>query len=161
MNVYYNGRSYNLNNEEDKAAYNEVMAERKAASAEKDNKALLDGLIEKANKGEHSKFEYLTNMDAAFGAATVLKALRLTVKGFKKSSKKLFKQYIKTGSYSYLLAYKQMKDFCIFYTVEIYTLKEMCSEFLAYAIRHIKFLAEGNERPKEDCKDWRNPANRA
>lgn len=160
MIAYCEGKSYDLDNEEDKAEYNRITTERKERQNKTDAQFFLNSLIDKAAKGEHTKFEYLRNMDSALGAATVLKALRKMLKSLKVTRNKLFRKYKKTGGYTFLVAYRQLKDTCEFYTVEIKTLRSMCLEFLSYAFRHLRFLADGNERPESECVDWRNPKNR-
>lgn len=157
MIAYCEGKSYDLDNEEDEAEYNKKRKERQnRANAQ----AFLIGLIDKAAKGEHTKFEYLRNMDSALGAAAVLKALRKMLKSLKINRNKFFRKYKKTGDYTFLVAYRQLKDTYEFYTIEIKILRSMCLEFLSYAFRHLRFLADGNERPESECVDWRDPKNR-
>ena len=157
MIAYCEGKNYDLDNEEDRAEYNKKRKERQNKT---DAQFFLNSLIDKAAKGEHTKFEYLRNMDSALGAATVLKALRQMSRSMKVACNQFFRKYKKTGDYTSLVAYRQLKDTYEFYIVEIKIFRSMCLEFLSYAFRHLRFLADGNERPESECVDWRDPKNR-
>lgn len=117
----------------------------------------VDQLIDRAQHGEHSTFEFIRNIES-YQVATVFRhAVHKIAKSFDKSAKQLFDQYLKnTGELKCLIAARQMSDVSEFYVKEAAIADDMLSEYRAYCRKG--FVIDqlmGAERDVHDLRDFR------
>ena len=126
------------------------------------NNKMLAELIERAEAGEHTKFEYIRTWREYRTRKINRRALKLLVRGLNKSSKSLLKKYcklVKTGSadVTMLLARNALLKAKEFYTKELEIVTDTIYEYEAYLMEDGNFLGSfvGETRPISELRDYR------
>lgn len=114
---------------------------------------LAQALIDRAETGEHTPKEALTNINAYNAAKTCRNAIKKVVYAVRKSANnalKLFIKSIETGSaVEQLLAFKALKNIERFYIDEFNILQEMIEDYENYMFSNPLNMVDalvGNER---------------
>lgn len=127
------------------------------------NEDVLLKLLERAQKNEHGKWEFIRSLEELNAVFTFRRAIRKIVTGFKRSTLQLLKTYKKevrthSPNLDVLLAAEEMANAFEFYKKEIEIAEDMIDEYKAYTCSgHILDVALNTYRPTEDLYDFRKP----
>lgn len=118
-------------------------------------------LVEKALANENQDFQFIGNLTEWNVAKTCVRATKKIIKLFKgleENSAQAYVELIKHGKQSteVLLAHIQFKQCVKFYEKELFTLKDMLSEYKAYVWGgHVCRTLLGIYREEKDMVDYR------
>ena len=122
---------------------------------------LMSTIIDQAQAGQFTEFQFLHNWDEYKFYKGKCRAYRLLVKTLQKSTNRLFKSYcssVTQGSCNFtkLLAYHQMLQTINYYKTEIVTITDMILEYEAYlTCSNFLYAFLGATRAEEDLIDFR------
>lgn len=126
-----------------------------------ENEELTLAVVKRAQAGQHSKFDYIRNLNGLRGVARYFNGAARLKNGFKKVSQKVLSDYTKSISNKYtkvdpLITYNNLKVCEKFYEDEQSIAKEMIREYIAYlSSGHLIETLLGFDRPEDDLRDYR------
>ena len=124
---------------------------------------LYQKLLERAESGEHTPFEFICNFDEFLAAQNFKKAIQKVARGFQNSSKEAGKLYLKsvkteTPEVALLFSVKKFRNAGEIYQEEIRIADDMLAEYKAYCAvdgNFYKQVFDGAERDRCDYRDFR------
>lgn len=127
---------------------------------DKNNYAEL--LINRVAKNNHTKFEFIKSFDGLLSAYKYKKDMGAAYKGFKKTGKKVFKDYVKglkqdKPDIELLASYKHIMRCANFFKEDKKIVSDMISEYNCYLRDgHLfKSIFLNYRRPEHELTDWR------
>lgn len=126
-------------------------------------KALTDQLIKQAEKGIHTKFEFIKNFEMWWATKVVKKSVYKVAKIFKTEAITSYNKYIKQlengiDNLQLLVNYRQSMNWADFYFEEVNIYDNMLYEFKAFTFCRPLTVLEmwlfGDQRREEDLVDY-------
>ena len=128
----------------------------------KTEEELAIALILKAQNNDHTKFEYIRNLDEKYVVKTCIGVFSKLSKYYKKIAKALLKQYKDTlkaelPAQELIIAHQEMKLCSKFYKEEVNIYCDMLDEFKSYlwSGHFLDIYLYGNDREEKDLHDMR------
>ena len=120
-----------------------------------ENETMFKLLVDQAMHGEHSKFEFIKNLEELHVVNIYIRGTSKIVKAFKQLRKTLLKAYIAEDSNNVetIMAIKQFKRCMDYYEKELRTAKSMRAEYKEYVLAgHFLDTILGINRADKECK---------
>ena len=135
----------------------------KEPEVQNNNVVKISKLVDRAMNGTHTEWEFIKTYDEMITALTAISATSKVIKGFKKSTRALYKEYIKlvkknSSNLDLVLSLRELTRTINFYKEELNILDDMLDEFRVYArAGHMLEIVTGDIRKVEDLYDFRKP----
>lgn len=127
------------------------------------NKELVQKLLDRARNDDHSKFEFIKDLNEYSAAQTFKKAVAQVAKSFYRSTRQLLDTYFKqlkedVAKVELLVAAKDMEKVAEFYKAECALAGDMIDEYQTYLSHgHTIDAFMGKRRVEQDLYDFRKP----